>query len=164
MSKVRSTPLHEKRKPTAIVSGEGAERAANSVIRYTSIIVLAASFVGTIIAINGRWPTTGQFWTGTFWSQISVFALVGGIALQSVFTLFEWGFRKRRSDPRYFVPFVLDMAGTYIGFGIVLVAPFTTAFSRTGLSAPIPAIIAHCGVLLLAAFAAYYPEQNLVDD
>lgn len=162
---MRSQPIKSgKRKPTAIVSGDCAERAANGVIRYTSIIVLVTSFVGTIVAINGRWPNTWQFWTAGFWSQVSLLALVGGCAIQGLCTLFEWGFRRRRLDPRYFVPFLIDMAATYVGFGIILVGPFTTAFTRTNLAAPIPAILAHLGVLLLSAFAAYYPEQNLVDD
>lgn len=135
------------------------EAAANHTIRWTSLIVLAASFLGTIIAINGRWPTSWRFW-----EQVSTLAIVGGIALQGLFTLFEWGFRKRRLDPRYFAPFLLDVAGTYIGYSLLLVPAFTTAFVRTGLPEPGPALLAHLGVVLLSVFAAYYPEQNLVDD
>lgn len=135
------------------------EALANHTIRWTSFIVLAASFVGTIVAINGRWPTTWRFW-----EQLSVFALVGGVALQCLFTLFQWGFRKHHLDPRYLVPFVLDVAATYIGYSILLIPGFTAAFTRTGLPAPGPVVLAHLGVVLISAFAAYYPEQNLVDD
>ena len=146
-------------KPTAILRGETAEAAANFTIRWTSIIVLAASFIGTIMAINGRWPTSLQFWR-----EVSIVAIVAGLVFQGIFTLFQWGFRKRRTDPRYFVPFLLDVAATYIGYSILLIPPFTAAFERTGLPAPAPAILAHGGVILLSIFAAYYPEQNLVDD
>lgn len=146
-------------KPTAIISGQTAEAAANITIRWTSLIVLAGSFVGTIAAINGRWPTSWDFWR-----EVSPIAIIAGLIFQSIFTLFQWGFRKRRTDPRYFVPFLLDVAATYIGYAVLLVPLFTAAFERTGLPAPFPTVLAHAGVLLLSIFAAYYPEQNLVDD
>src|SRR5687768_14916220 len=103
-------------KPTAILRGDTAEAAANFAIRWTSLIVLAASFLGTIMAINGRWPTSWQVWR-----EVSVVALVAGVAFQGIFTLFQWGFRKRRTDPRYFVPFLLDVAATYLGYSVLLV-------------------------------------------
>jgi hypothetical protein len=77
--------------------------------------------------------------------------------------LFEWGFHLHHTDPRYFVPFIADVIGTYIGFSILLVPIFTSAFKNTGLPDLACTALAHVGVILLSIFAAYYPEHNLVD-
>lgn len=165
MSNVRSTPTGPQRpKGTAIIKGETVDEMARHTVRWTSLIVLAVSFIGAIIAFNGKWPDTWHVWEGAFWGQLSLLAVAGGIILQGFCTLMEWANRKRRLTPQYLGPLALDIGSTYIGFAPLLVPSFKSGLLRAGLPDTVGLVIAHLGVVLLAIWFAYYPEQTLVDD
>lgn len=143
---------------TAIVKGSTVDEIARHTVRWTSLVVLLVSFTGAIVAVNGAWPSP---WYDV--RQISPIALVGGILIQSFCTLMEWANRKRRLSPHYIGPLLLDLGSTYIGFAPLLVPIFAAGLLRAGLSASVGTVIAHAGVILLAIWFAYYPEQHLVD-
>jgi hypothetical protein len=159
MMGVRSAPTGGPQRPkgTAIVSDATVREVARHTIRWTSFIVLAVSFIGAIIAFNGSWPTSFRFW-----EQVSLLALVAGIGLQSFCTLMEWANRKRRFSIQYLGPLTIDVGSTYIGFAPLLVPRFSSGLSRAGLPELVTTILAHAGVVMLALWFAYYPEQNLV--
>lgn len=150
-------PAHPK--SAAIVRGVVVEEAARHTIRWTSIGVLFLSVAGTIAAFNGAWPRSWRFW-----EDVSLIAIVVGGGLQALCTVLEWGYRHHRTDPRYFVPLLFDIGGTYAGFAPLLVPVFALAFVRAGLPGSATLIIGHAGVILLSILAAYYPEQTLVSD
>lgn len=144
---------------TAIIPGEAVEAAYIHTVRWTSVVVLVVSFVSAMIALNGHWPTPiYAVWT------LSPIAIVGGFALQGFCTLAEWANRKRRLDPRYLAPLALDIGTTYVGFAPLLVPIFTAALARAGLPVGVAQFGAHAGVILIAAWFAYYPETTLVKD
>lgn len=146
-------------KSTAIVSGAAVEEFARHTVRWTSIGVLAISFVGAIMAFNGRWPTTWSFWTHIHW-----LAAVAGIVLQAFCTMMEWANRKKRLSPGYIGPLLLDIGSTYIGFATLLVPFFVRALERTTLSSVAAQVMAHGAVIVLSWWFAFYPELNLVED
>ena len=146
-------------KSPAIVRAETVEELARHTVRWTSLGVLAVSFIGTIMAFNGRWPTSWRVW-----EEVSLLAFVAGIALQAFCTLMEWANRKRRVSIQYIGPLMIDLAGTYVGFAALLVPVFTRALQRATLPELVATIVAHLGVVLLALWFAYYPETNLVKE
>lgn len=146
-------------KSPAIIRAETVEEVARHTIRWTSLIVLAISFIGAVMAFNGRWPTTWQIW-----NDVSPVALIAGIVLQGFCTLMEWANRKNRLSPQYIGPLLIDIGSTYIGFAPLLVPVFARALSRATLPDTIAQVIAHIGVVVLAWWFAYYPEQNLVKE
>ena len=109
------------------------------------------------MAFNGHWPTSWRVW-----EQVSIVALIAGIALQGFCTLMEWANRKRRTTPQYLGPLLLDIGSTYIGFAPLLAPTFQKALERATLPQLAAQLIAHTAVVLLAWWFAYYPEQNLV--
>jgi hypothetical protein len=166
MGNVRSTPTGGPQRPkgTAIIKGETVEELARHTVRWTSLFILVASFVGAIIAFNGRWPDTWHLWEGRFWTQLSFVAIVAGIALQGFCTLMEWANRKHRYSPKYLGPLTLDIGSTYIGYAPLLIPAFRAGLARAGLPELVTLIIANIGVVLLALWVAYYPEQNLIEE
>lgn len=150
------------RQPTprsaAIVKGSTVDEIARHTVRWTSLGLLVVSFVGAIIAINGAWPSP---WYDV--RQISLIAAIGGILLQVFCTLMEWANRKRRFTPQYLGPLAIDLGSTYIGFAPLLAPIFAGGLARAGLGDTLARVIAHAGVVMLAIWLAYYPEQNLVD-
>lgn len=145
--------------PTAIVSAATVERAANRTIQVSSFIVLGGSFVGTIMAINGRWPDQWDFWV-----DLSPLAVIAGILIQGFCTLMEWGSRRQRFSLRYGFPFLIDVVGTYIGYAALFVPLLVAGFVAGRMSAVLALVIAHLIVLVGSAFVAYWPEMNLVED
>ncbi len=153
MSNVRSP------RGPAIIKAETVDRIALHTVRWTSIGILAVSFIGAIIAFNGRWPTTLRFW-----EEVSILAIIGGILLQGFCTLLEWANRKHRFSIKYLGPLTLDVGSTYIGFAPLLVPLFSRGLDRAQLPHSLSLIIAHAGVVILALWFAYYPEQNLIEE
>src|SRR5215213_7254684 len=145
-------------KGTAVVRGETIDEVARHTVRWTSLLVLAVSFIGAIIALNGRWPTTWRFW-----EQLSLLAVIGGIVIQGFCTLMEWANRKHRFSIQYLGPLTIDLGSTYIGFAPLLAPAFIKGLLSAGLPQLVATILAHAGVVMLALWFAYYPEQNLVE-
>lgn len=146
-------------KSPAIVRAATVEEFARHTVRWTSLGVLVVSFIGTIMAFNGKWPSTWRFW-----EQVSTIAIIAGVALQSFCTLMEWANRRRRLSIHYIGPLFIDVAGTYIGFASLLVPIFIRALERSMLPTIAATLVAHIGVIVLAFWFAYYPETNLVQE
>ncbi len=146
-------------KSPAIVRGETVEEFARHTVRWTSLGVLVVSFIGAIMAFNGAWPTSWRVW-----EEVSILAAVAGIVVQAFCTLMEWANRKKRTSPQYLGPLLVDIGSTYIGFAPLLVPIFQRGLSRATLPLPAAQIVAHTGVVVLAWWFAYYPEQNLVKE
>src|SRR5437868_4347998 len=146
-------------KSPAIIRAETVEEVARHTIRWTSLGILLISFIGAIMAFNGSWPTSWQFW-----HEISITAVVAGIILQSFCTLMEWANHKRKGSPQYLAPLILDIASTYVGFTPLLIPIFEKALLHATLPTLAAQIIAHIGVVILAWWVAYYPEQNLIEE
>lgn len=146
-------------KSPAIVRGETVEEIARHTVRWTSLGVLAVSFIGAIMAFNGQWPTSFRVW-----EQVSILAALAGILLQGFCTLMEWANRHHRTSPKYLGPLLLDIGSTYVGLAPLLVPIFQRGLTRATLPEPAAQGIAHIAVVVLAWWFAYYPEQNLVKD
>ena len=146
-------------KSPAIVSAQTVEEVARHTVRWTSLGVLFLSFVGAVMAFNGRWPNGWRFW-----EDISPLALAAGIMLQSFCTLMEWGNRRQRWSMQYLGPLTLDVISTYIGFAPVLIPIFERGLSRATLPAAGALAAAHLAVIALSLWASIYPEQNLVEE
>jgi len=144
-------------KSPAIVRAETVEEIARHTVRWTSLSVLAVSFLGAIMAFNGQWPTTWRVW-----EQVSMLAFIAGVALQGFCTLMEWANRKYRLSPQYLGPLLLDIGSTYVGFAPLLVPVFERGLIRATLPPLVTQVVAHLAVVVLAWWFAYYPEQNLI--
>ncbi len=145
--------------PTAVVSAAAVERVANRTIQVSSFVVLAGSFIGTIMAINGRWPDQWDFW-----KDVSPIAVIAGIAIQSFCTLMEWGSRRKRFSLRYGFPFLIDVVGTYIGYAALFVPMLVAGFLTARMAPTLALVVSHIIVLVGSVFVAYWPEMNLVED
>ena len=55
---------HEQPKSPAVIRGDTVEEIARHTVRWTSLIVLFASFLGAVMAFNGSWPTNWRVWEG----------------------------------------------------------------------------------------------------
>ncbi len=146
-------------KTPAIIRAETVEEVARHTVRWTSLGVLALSFIGAIMAFNGGWPDSWYVW-----EDINALALMAGVTLQGFCTLMEWANRKRRWTPHYLGPLTLDVGSTYIGFAPILVPVFLRGLTRAQLPDSVALIAAHCAVIALAWWTAYYPETNLVKE
>jgi hypothetical protein len=122
------------------------------------------SYIGTTLALNGGVPELPISQLVKVWQWVSPLAAGGALAVQGLCTVLEWGYRKHRSDPRYFVPLLFDIGGTYIGYAPLLAALFAAGLARAGMADALAGAIGHIGVVLLAVLTAYYPEQTLVDN
>lgn len=76
----------------------------------------------------------------------------------------EWANRKQRLSVGYAGPLLLDIGCTYVGYAPLFVPLFLAGLLRSGLPQLASLVIGHLGVLMLAMWLAYYPEQNLVGE
>ena len=144
-------------KSPAIVRAETVEEIARHTVRWTSLVVLAISFIGTIMAFNGSWPTSWRLW-----EHVSLVAVIAGVLLQGFCTLMEWANRRNHLSPQYLGPLLLDVGSTYVGFAPIFAPLFLRGLERATLPSSMAQVIAHLAVVLMAWWFAYYPEQNLV--
>jgi hypothetical protein len=163
MNNVHSRPYKSRASDTAIVDSDTVERVAAHTVRWTSLGVLIVSYIGTTLALNGGVPELPISQLIKLWPWVSPLAAAGALVIQGLCTVLEWGYRKHRSDPRYFVPLLFDIGGTYMGYAPLLVALFAAGLARAGMAGALAGFLGHIGVVLLAVLAAYYPEQTLVD-
>lgn len=104
--------LQSRRNPTAILSGKRIDSSRPSVVRWSSILLILLSFLGTIVAFHGNdWQAL---------RSPSMPRLLAAVALQAWCTAFEWYNRKRKRSFWYVQAFVLDvLPSTYAFAGVV---------------------------------------------
>lgn len=150
---VRSEPT-TKRKQSAIVSRATLDRQRGAFERLSAFVVLFFSFAGTIAALSGGWTalrTDPQF-----------APIVGGLALQGIFTVVEWWYGSGRGPWRYRLALCADSALTALGYGPLVAAWLTAYLAAHGLGGL--AEVAAWGIISLASFAvAWFPERMLID-
>ena len=145
------------RKTTAIVKAATVQRLAIRVAQLAAGVLWIASTAGTIAALNGGWPAPLGTAAGVSWRAVLI-----GLAVQAVLTVFEYGYAKRRSSILWWGPFAADVAATYLGYSVLLIEPFTARFAGAGVGAAAP-WAAHALLLVLCGFIAYIPEATFVE-
>lgn len=161
----RSMPVQSRRNPTAILSGKRIDSSRPSVVRWSSILLILLSFLGTIVAFHGNdWQAL---------RSPSMPRLLAAVALQAWCTAFEWYNRKRKRSFWYVQAFVLDvLPSTYAFAGVV--SFFLSILTPTAALAVLQALDFHgmnaytALIWLVAAFAgvqlARIPEDRLIGE
>ena len=157
--------LQSRRNPTAILSGKRIDSSRPSVVRWSSILLILLSFLGTIVAFHGNdWQAL---------RSPSMPRLLAAVALQAWCTAFEWYNRKRKRSFWYVQAFVLDvLPSTYAFAGVV--SFFLSILTPTAALAVLQALDFHgmnaytALIWLVAAFAgvqlARIPEDRLIGE
>jgi len=139
-------------KESAIISQAQLRRQRGAIERWTALVVLFASFVGTVVAFNGGWPNILAL-------KISIAATLLGVILQVLLTYLEWHY--------YDVPAiswgarVIDMVTIAAGYGPLVLTPLANYLE--GKNAPQPFYIAWLIIGLVSLGIAWYPESRLVE-
>lgn len=161
----RSMPVQPRRNPTAILSGKHIDSSRPSVVRWSSILLILLSFLGTIVAFHSNdWQAL---------RSPSMPRLLAAVALQAWCTAFEWYNRKRKRSFWYVQAFVLDvLPSTYAFAGVV--SFFLSILIPTAALAVLEALDFHgmnaytALIWLVAAFAgvqlARIPEDRLIGE
>ena len=162
---VQERRLQARRNPTAILSGKRIDSSRPSVVRWSSILLILLSFLGTIVAFHGNdWQAL---------RSPSMPRLLAAVALQAWCTAFEWYNRKRKRSFWYVQAFVLDvLPSTYAFAGVV--SFFLGILIPTAALAVLQALDFHgmnaytALIWLVAAFAgvqlARIPEDRLIGE
>lgn len=151
---VRSAILRSK-KESAVLSRAQLRQQRGAVERWTALVILFVSFLGTIVALAGGWPAfIGSIRTlQPHWA-----AILGGAAIQGLLTFLEWHYFDR--------PLIAwgarigDAYLTAIGYGPLVIGPLSALAARY---APQPLYVAWFVVGLASLAVAWYPESRLVD-
>jgi hypothetical protein len=162
-STVRSKPIGDaRRKDTAVIRGETVDKAAIGIMRYGAIVLLAVSFVGSVVALNGGWAPIIEAWPKP-WLGVSVLAAVVGIGLQAWLTMIQWHKRHNKLSLLYITHLTIDATLTFLGFYPILVPFLTGGFDKLGLEAQSAQNAAFALTAVLAFILAKIPEEMLVD-
>ena len=165
-STVRSRPITaEQRKDTAIVRGETVDKAAIGIMRYGAIVLLAVSFVGSVVALNGGWQPVIDAWPRP-WQGVNLLAAVVGVGLQSWLTMIQWHRRHNKRSLLYITHLAIDASLTFIGYYPILVPFFASGFMKLGIevqNAQYAQYAAFALTAILALILAKIPEEMLVD-
>lgn len=153
------------RRSSAFISGKHLDSSAPTVVRWSSILLILLSFLGTIVAFHGNdWQAL---------RSPSMPRLLAAVALQAWCTAFEWYNRKRKRSFWYVQAFVLDvLPSTYAFAGVV--SFFLSILTPTAALAVLQALDFHgmnaytALIWLVAAFAgvqlARIPEDRLIGE
>lgn len=147
---VRSQRTSHDPKDSAIVDRATLRRQRAAIERWTALVVLLASFMGTIAAWGGGWDTFLAAWNSDAppWG-----AVAGGVGLQVLLTYLQWHYYDRRSVS---IPARLADAGlTTVGYGPL----FLEWPSWTDTTLWLPWVI----VGVVSFVVAWYPESRLVE-
>lgn len=162
-STVRSAPLRdERRKDTAVVRGETVDRAAIGIMRYGAIALLAISFLGSVVALNGGWGPILAAWPQP-WRGVNLLAAVVGVGLQIWLTLIEWHKRHNKLSLLYITHLAIDAALTFLGYAPILVPFFTGGFVKLNVEAGLARYAAGALTVVLVVILAKLPEELLVE-
>lgn len=134
------------------------------ILRLVALVVLFASFFGSVLAIDGNWMPSWMFWHG-----INPTAAAIGVGIQIEITLVEWWRGARWSDPVYLVHLFVDAALTFVGYwpyirvGLTNIAA-TTLQRVAATAAPLLVLTLVAGVVffVICVAVARFPESVLV--
>jgi hypothetical protein len=162
-STVRSKPIGDaRRKDTALIRGETVDKAAVGIMRYGAIALLAMSFLGSVVALNGGWQPIIEAWPKP-WLGVSVLAAVVGVGLQSWLTMIQWHKRHNKLSLLYITHLTIDATLTFLGYYPILVPFFAGGFTKISLSTSEAQYAAFALTAVLALILAKIPEEMLVD-
>lgn len=149
-------------KATAIFTGEAVDRTAIGIMKYGAVALLAVSFAGSVVALNGGWQPVIDAWPRP-WLGINPLAAAVGIGLQSWITLIEWHKRDDKLSLLYLTHLAIDTALTWLGYVPVLGPFFAGGLGKLGVEGFAQTLGAGAIVAVLALILAKLPEEMLVD-
>jgi hypothetical protein len=152
----------ERRKDTAVIRGETVDKAAIGIMRYGAIVLLAVSFLGSVVALNGGWAPITEAWPRP-WQGVNLLAAVVGVGLQAWLTMIQWHKRHNKLSLLYITHLTIDATLTFLGFYPILVPFFAGGFTKIGLSTSEAQYAAFALTAVLALILAKIPEEMLVD-
>ena len=150
---VRSEPT-TKRKQSAIVSRATLDRQRGAFERLSAFVVLFFSFAGTIAALSGGWTALRE--------NPQIAPILGGVALQGIFTVVEWWYGSGRGPWRYRLALCADSALTALGYG-PLIVPWLGAYLAANGAGEAGGVLAWVAVGIASLLVAWYPERQLID-
>lgn len=168
--RVRSTPaaprpeehIRRRRRRTAVLSGATVDVATTNIIRTAAGVMLVASFIGSIAALNGGWEPVVAAWPRP-WEGLSLSAALAGVLIQGWLTVVQLNQRRRKLGLLYLSHLIPDVGLTAIGYAPVVLPFLMGGFTRAGL-APDAAFWLAGGILLGGAVSlAMVPEHILID-
>lgn len=149
-------------KATAIFTGEAVDRTAIGIMKYGAVALLAVSFAGSVVALNGGWQPVIDAWPRP-WLGINPLAAAVGIGLQSWITLIEWHKRDDKLSLLYLTHLAIDTVLTWLGYVPVLGPFFAGGLGKLGVEGFAQTLSAGAIVAVLALILAKLPEEMLVD-
>lgn len=145
---VRSRPV----KQSAVFGRAQIERARGPVERATAWIILAVSFIGTIVVFHGGWGPILKL-------QFSIGAILGGLLLQGVLTWLQWAYHDNRL--LCWGSRIVDAGLTAYGYGPLFIVALTAYLTSRGV--PFALYVGWFLIGLVSLAVAWYPEDRLVD-
>jgi hypothetical protein len=149
-------------KATAIFTGEAVDRTAIGIMKYGAVALLAVSFAGSVVALNGGWQPVIDAWPRP-WLGINPLAAAVGVGLQSWITLIEWHKRDDKLSLLYLTHLAIDTVLTWLGYVPVLGPFFAGGLGKLGVEGFAQTLSAGAIVAVLALILAKLPEEMLVD-
>ena len=149
-------------KATAIFTGEAVDRTAIGIMKYGAVALLAVSFAGSVVALNGGWQPVIDAWPRP-WLGINPLAAAVGIGLQSWITLIEWHKRDDKLSLLYLTHLAIDTVLTWLGYYPLLGPFFAGGLGKLGVEGFAQTLSAGAIVAVLALILAKLPEEMLVD-
>lgn len=146
---VQSKPITSK--DSAVVNRARLKRQRGTVERWSALVILFASFAGTIAALSGGW--------GALISAPSLTPILGGLIFQGVLTYLEWHYYDHK--PISWGARIFDTGLTAWGYGPLVVAPLAAFLAARGISSAEQA--AWAIIAIVSFLTAWYPESRLVD-
>lgn len=141
-------------KQSAIVRRETLDRQRGAFERFSAFVVLFFSFAGTIVALSGGWSALRD--------SPQLAPIVGGLALQGIFTVLQWWYGAGRGPWRYRVALCADSALTAVGYGPLIVPWLGTYLAARG-AGQVGDVVAWLIVGVVSLLVAWYPERQLID-
>lgn len=156
MSNVTSKPIESPagrraHKDSAIIDRTKLRRQRGAIERWSALVVLFASFAGTVAAFSGGWDALLAAPTLT--------PILGGLIFQGLLTYLEWHYYDH--VPVSWAARLFDTGLTAWGYGPLVVAPITAFFAARGASSA--DIVAWVIIGIVSFLTAWYPESRLVD-
>ncbi len=149
-------------KASSIIRGERLHQWQPWIERCAGLLLLTASFLGSIVAFNGGWDVTFHGSLSYKDWEFTPFAVAVGVLLQLVCTMIEWVYAGRRRSLPYLTALLVDAGSSLFGFLQVLYPPlltFLVLFAPMWLAVTLAGLSSLTVVVLLAIL----PEYILVE-